>query len=50
MSGVRKVMYREMVDWSTSNISAQISSVISGVPAGDNQRLAERKFPRAATF
>src|SRR5581483_5510611 len=28
MSGVRKVMYREIVDWPTSKISAQISSVM----------------------
>ena len=28
ISGVSKVMYREIVDWAISNISAQISSVI----------------------
>src|SRR6266700_1023296 len=28
ISGVRKVMYREIVDWPTSKISAQISSVM----------------------
>ena len=28
INGVRKAMYREIVDWSTSKISAQISSVM----------------------
>src|SRR5713226_4140744 len=28
INGVRNVMYREIVDWSTSKISAQISSVM----------------------
>ena len=46
-------MYREMVDWSVHVEYLRpdfLGYVISGVPAGDNERLAQRKFPRAAGF